>query len=65
MNPQFKYYAFISYNAKDTAWGKKLIDELGPWFIMGQDKFPTYRNDAKPENLKAVCDFVQEYRPQW
>ena len=48
-----------------VAFARKLIDELGPWFIMGQDKFPTYRNDAQPENLKAVCDFVQEYRPQW
>ena len=28
MNPQFKYYAFISYNAKDTAWGKKLQKKL-------------------------------------
>ena len=23
MNTQFKYFAFISYNAKDTAWGKR------------------------------------------
>ena len=43
-------------------YAKKLIDEIGPWFIMGQDKFPTYRNDANPDNLRAVCDFVQEYR---
>lgn len=28
MNPQFKYYAFISYNAKDTAWGKRLQKKL-------------------------------------
>ncbi|MDO5316345.1 MAG: toll/interleukin-1 receptor domain-containing protein [bacterium] len=28
MNPQFKYYAFISYNAKDTAWGKTLQKKL-------------------------------------
>lgn len=25
---QFKYFAFISYNAKDTAWGKKLQKKL-------------------------------------
>lgn len=43
-------------------YAKKLIDELGPWFIMGQNKFPTYRNDANPENLRAVCDFVAAYR---
>lgn len=28
MPSQFKYYAFISYNAKDTAWGKKLQKKL-------------------------------------
>ncbi|MBR3427152.1 MAG: toll/interleukin-1 receptor domain-containing protein [Bacteroidales bacterium] len=28
MNSQFKYYAFISYNAKDTEWGKKLQKKL-------------------------------------
>ena len=26
--PQFKYYAFISYSSKDTAWGKKLQKKL-------------------------------------
>ena len=28
MNNSFKYFAFISYNAKDTAWGKKLQKKL-------------------------------------
>ena len=28
MNNVFKYYAFISYNAKDTSWGKKLQKKL-------------------------------------
>ena len=28
MQDQFKYFAFISYNAKDTAWGKKLQKKL-------------------------------------
>lgn len=28
MNDSFKYFAFISYNAKDTAWGKKLQKKL-------------------------------------
>ena len=28
MNNAFKYYAFISYNAKDTSWGKKLQKKL-------------------------------------
>lgn len=28
MTTQFKYFAFISYNSKDTAWGKKLQKKL-------------------------------------
>lgn len=28
MSTQFKYYAFISYNTKDTTWGKKLQKKL-------------------------------------
>ena len=28
MEDQFKYFAFISYNSKDTAWGKKLQKKL-------------------------------------
>ena len=28
MNDSFKYFAFISYNAKDTTWGKKLQKRL-------------------------------------
>ena len=28
MEKQFKYFAFISYNSKDTAWGKKLQKKL-------------------------------------
>lgn len=46
-------------------YAKHLIDELGSegGFILSQDKMMSYRVDAKPENLKAVCDFVREYRP--
>lgn len=40
---------------------KYLIDELGPkGFILGQDKMMSYRIDAKPENVMAVCDYVRE-----
>ena len=44
---------------------KRLCDELGHdgGFILCQDKMVSFRNDAKPENVKAVCDFVREYRP--
>ncbi len=28
MEPQFKYFAFISYNSKDTEWGKRLQRKL-------------------------------------
>lgn len=46
-------------------YAKRLVDELGSQggFIMSQPKMGSYRNDANPENLKAVCDFVREYRP--
>lgn len=43
---------------------KKLIDELGKdgGYMMSQNKMISFKNDAKAENLKAVCDFVNEYR---
>ena len=47
-----------------VSYAKHLIDELGgEGFILSQNKMISYRNDANPENLKAVCDFVREYRP--
>lgn len=43
---------------------KKAIDELavdgGLW--LSPNKFVTYAYDMKSENLKAVCDFVVDYR---
>lgn len=43
---------------------KKAIDELGSngglW--LSPNKFVTYEYDMKAENLKAVCDFVVDYR---
>jgi len=46
-----------------VSYAKHLIDELGgEGFILSQDKMISFRNDANPENLKAVCEFVQEYR---
>ncbi len=44
---------------------KRLIDELGTegGYMMTQTKIGTFRSDANPENLKAVCDFVLNYRP--
>ena len=38
------------------------MDAKNGGFILTTDKFISYRNDAKPENLKAVCDFVTSYR---
>ena len=29
---------------------------------MSEGKMLSYRNDAKRENYKAVCDFVADYR---
>ena len=44
---------------------KRLIDDLGSQggFILCQPKMGSYRNDANPENLKAVSDFVLDYAP--
>ena len=44
---------------------KQLIDGLGGLdggFVLSQDKMLTFKNDAKPENLKAVSEFVTNYR---
>lgn len=47
-----------------VAYAKKLCDELGRdgGFIFSENKMLSYRNDAKAENLAAVCKFVNEYR---
>ena len=39
-------------------------DELGKdgGFILSEGKMLSYRNDAKRENYKAVCDFVAGYK---
>ncbi|MBR3302468.1 MAG: hypothetical protein IKI73_07390, partial [Firmicutes bacterium] len=46
-----------------VAYAKRLCDELGRdgGFIFSENKMLSYRNDAKPENMLAVCDFVNEY----
>ena len=43
---------------------KRLIDELGSegGYVMTQTKIGTFRNDGKAENIKAVNDFVLDYR---
>ena len=43
------------------ALAKRLVNELGPGFIMGQDKMMSFRNDAKPENILAVQEFCFNY----
>lgn len=47
-----------------VAYAKKLCDELGKdgGFIFSENKMLSYRNDATAENMKAVCDFVNDYR---
>ena len=44
---------------------QELIDGLGAFdggFVLSQDKMVTFKNDARPENLKAVSDFVLNYK---
>ncbi len=47
-----------------VAYAKRLCDELGKdgGFIFSENKMLSYRNDAKPENMLAVCKFVNDYR---
>ena len=43
---------------------KKLCDGLGHdgGFIFSENKMLSYRHDAAAENMKAVCEFVRDYR---
>ena len=45
-------------------YAKRLCDELGAegGFIMSENKMLSFPNDAKSENLSAVCNFVRDYR---
>ena len=47
-----------------VAYAKRLCGELGRdgGFIFSEGKMLSYRNDAKRENMKAVCEFVNNYR---
>jgi len=47
-----------------VAYTKRLCDELGRegGFILSENKMLSYRNDAKAENMAAVCNFLNEYR---
>ena len=49
---------------ENIAYAKRLIDELAydGGYIFSQNKMISYPNDCKAENLKAVNDFVREYR---
>lgn len=40
-------------------YAKKLVDALGEGFVLSQNKWLCYRNDAKRENLLAVNDFIR------
>lgn len=46
-------------------YAKKLLDELGSdgGFIFSENKMISFKRDCKTENLKAVSEFVREYRP--
>ena len=46
-----------------VAMAKKLIDEMGPGFILSQDKMVSFKNDCRRENMLAVCEFVRNYQP--
>jgi len=58
--------ALLGHATKEEciARAKKVVDEIGKdgGLLFSQDKMGSYRNDATSENLKAVNDFVREYR---
>lgn len=58
--------ALLAHETPETcvAYTKRLCDELGQegGFILSENKMLSYRNDAKRDNYKAVCDFVTNYR---
>lgn len=41
---------------------KRVIDQMGDGFMLGQNKMMSFRNDCKRENLLAVCEYVQNFR---
>ncbi len=47
-----------------VAYTKRLCDELGSegGFIFSENKMLSYRNDARSENMLAVCSFLRDYR---
>jgi hypothetical protein len=47
---------------ENIAYAKRLIDELSPGYIFSTDKMVSFPVDCKAENLKAVNDFVRDYR---
>ena len=49
-----------------VARAKLLCDELGKQggFIYSENKMLSFRNDAKAENMLAVCDFLKNYKVQ-
>jgi hypothetical protein len=48
---------------ENIAYAKRLIDELSPGYIFSTDKMVSFPVDCKAENLKAVNEFVRDYRP--
>lgn len=51
--------------AECVAYTKRLCDELGKdgGLIISENKMLSFRNDCRGYNYKAVCDFLQTYRP--
>lgn len=43
-----------------VAHAEKLVSELGPGYVMSQNKMLSFKNDCRRENLLAVNNFVRE-----
>lgn len=46
-----------------VAQAERLVKELGPGYVMSQNKMLSFKNDCRRENLLAVNEFIRNYRP--
>ncbi len=55
--------SYLGYKSEEECvdYARKLVSEMGDGYIFSQDKMGTFRADARPENVKAVNDFVRSY----
>lgn len=48
--------------AECVSLAKQLVDEMGPGYVMSQNKMLSFKNDCKRENQLAVNDYIRSVR---